>query len=224
MRCAECGARNPEGAEWCTQCFVRFGGPALDRSSAPSGAPVPADGAGAPTGGTRVASPEPARDIREREGLVEWRCPICEGWTALEVPACTSCGAPRLGFGDDRPAEPARDIEPTTLLAASILLPGLGHVLAGRVGTGVARIVLYVLWVGGGLALLLGSGGATLLGVVLLLGALVLWAGTLVDVQQLARPGGGEVLGPRALGLLVGAVTLLMVLSAFAAAPSPTGG
>jgi hypothetical protein len=129
----------------------------------------------------------------------------------------------RRGFGTDREEVSPREVDPSTVLAASILLPGLGHVLAGRTGTGIARMVLMLLWVAGGIALLAGSGGGALIGAVLLLGALLLWVGTLIDARNLGRSSAPELLRPRALGLLVGAVTLLMVLAAFAAAPTPAG-
>jgi hypothetical protein len=257
MRCPDCGARNVEGAAWCSQCYRSFtpgasdepatGGQDASVTPPPEGAPGTAAGsepdrgwldtsstAGEPEGPTdeSVGSREPpvgagvtaaTRDVRERDGVVEWRCAACDGWNELTTVACSVCASPRRGFGTEREEVSAREVDPSTVLAASILLPGLGHLLAGRTGTGIARIVLMLLWVAGGVALLAGSGGGTLIGVVLLVGALLLWAGTLVDARNLGRSSAPELLRPRALGLLVGAVTLLMVVAAFAAAPTPAG-
>jgi hypothetical protein len=108
---------------------------------------------------------------------------------------------------------------------ASVLLPGLGHVLRGRVGTGLARSVLWLLWGGGGLAVLLGSGGGAA-AAVLLLAALLVWAVTLVDLQRLSvgRP---PLATARVLAWSVVGVTIVLALLALAAATgasAPTAG
>jgi hypothetical protein len=103
------------------------------------------------------------------------------------------------------------------LLAASVVLPGVGHLIAGRPGTGAARLVLWLLWLGPGIAAVLGAQGAVaaLPGLVLLAGAAVLWVTTLIDVQRLAGGDGRELLTSRRLLWLVGAVVVGAVLAVF---------
>jgi hypothetical protein len=224
VSCSACGARNPEAAAWCTQCFVTLGattgpgtgpdapGPA-DVASTGTDAPVvdvpdaevpDVDAAGA--AGAATASVR-SGDVRVTGELVEWRCRRCGGWHALELAQCPACGAPREGFATGTPTTAPR-VPVGTARLASIPLPGLGHVLLGAVGSGVARMVLFVLWVGGGLALV---GDAPAGGAVLVLGALVLWVATLIDVERVPA-GRRELLGARGLGALVVGVTVLLVL------------
>ncbi len=220
MRCPDCGARNTGSAAWCTQCFASL------RSAAPSAEAAPAPPP-PPPGVTDTAAPAEAaaRDIRVRGEDVEWRCAACDAWSPLEEPVCTVCAAPRRGFGGDgSPAtSPTAPADQTTAVVASVLLPGLGHLLRGRVGTGLARMVLWLLWGGGGLAVLLGSGGG-MAAAVLLLAALLVWAVTLVDLQRLAggRPplATGRVLAWSVVGVTL--VLALVALAAAAGAGSPT--
>jgi hypothetical protein len=192
VTCASCGARNRADAAWCTQCYAPSGAVELER---PDVQPV-----------------GPQRTVREREGAVEWRCSRCGRWSPLPSTACGHCAAPRRGFGERELARaPAHD--PAVLLGASLLLPGIGHLLAGRTGTGAARVVLWLLWLGGGWLLLAGQGPPAP-GRVMLGGAGVLWVTTLEDVRRLAAGRGDELLGTRALGGLVAAVTGALLLSA----------
>ena len=237
MRCLSCGARNSETADWCTQCYASLRGRPADpvelstSSQAPRSEPEPsaqvppqalpsrpvppgptgAHGAG-PTGATR--------DVRDHDGEVQWRCERCDTWSPLLAPSCTTCGGPRHGFGEvaARPAD--RDVSSGSVTALSVALPGAGHLLVGRVGTGSARLLLWVLWLVGGLSTVRGAGSATLAlpGVVLLVGAGVLWAATQVDVQHLTAGRDREVLGTRRLLWLVGGVVAAVVLAVFVAA------
>ncbi|MEX2549445.1 MAG: hypothetical protein WD638_04400 [Nitriliruptoraceae bacterium] len=226
MRCPSCGARNTESAAWCTQCYATLGAqdqPAREQVAPPENEtlvggppppPPPADPAEAGAAG--------GRDIRIRGEEVEWRCASCEGWSPLEAPICTVCGAPRAGFASDvsPTATGTPKTDQTTALLASVVLPGLGHVLRGRVGTGLARLALWSLWGGGGLAVLLGSGGAAA-AAVLLLAALLLWAVTLVDVQRLST-GRAPLATARVLAWSVVGVTIVLALFALAAATGAT--
>ena len=217
MNCPTCGARNPDAASWCTQCFVT-----LDTSTAPSDdAVVPSPSVGSddavvpgPSVGSDDAAvagshvtPARAGDVRVTGELVEWRCQRCDGWNVLESAVCAACGAPREGFATGTPSTEAT-VPLATARFASVVLPGLGHLLRGAVGSGLARMLLFVLWVAGGLSLV---GGAPLGGAALILGAVVLWATTLIDVERLVA-GQRELLGARGLGALVAAVTVLLVL------------
>jgi hypothetical protein len=100
------------------------------------------------------------------------------------------------------------------------VLPGAGHLLAGRTGTGSARLLLWLLWLVGGLSTARGAGDVRLAapGLVLLAGAAVLWAATLVDVRRLAAGDDAELLAPRPLLWLVGGVLVALVLAVSAAA------
>jgi hypothetical protein len=225
MRCDACGARNPASASWCSQCFGPLGG---GGTSPPTVGGPPTLAPGPPTGTTPEGPapsrpppvPPPAasdrdareRDVRERDGEVEWRCAVCEGWSPLEVPACRRCGAPRTGFGVDAPGPPAGE-ELGRLVLLTALLPGLGHLRAGRVGTGVARAVVTVAWLLGAVALGLGAlrtSSAPVAAVPLLLGAAVVWVASLRDVRRLGSGEGRELLDARGLLWLVAAVTGLL--------------
>jgi hypothetical protein len=224
MRCAACGARNPASASWCTQCYTPFAASEAAATTGPAAAAGPAaDEAAAaerPAGAARsVPSTGPgARDVREQAGSVEWRCRRCDRWSPLLATSCVTCGNPRQGFGEEA-APPDRELAPGPLLGASAVLPGAGHVLAGRVGTGVARLLLWSLWLLSGLAAIRGADGAaaSVPGVVLLAGAGVLWGATLVDAQRLAAGDDRELLGPRPLRWLVGGVIVALVLAVLVA-------
>ncbi len=154
---------------------------------------------------------------------MEWRCGTCERWSPLTTDRCLTCASPRTGFGDPPPRPDVTPGDRTQLIAASVLLPGLGHLLARRVGTGVARAVLYVSWLAGGIGLgrAAGASGASVLPAVpLLLGAVALWAGTLADAATLGSR--REVLGPRVLAILTASVVGVLVL-ALAATASTSG-
>jgi hypothetical protein len=203
VRCSACDARNADGADWCTQCY------------APLGGATPAPEVETPS------TPAPARDVRTVGDEVEWRCRRCRSWAPLLAEACTTCGGPRTGFGDParRPAPAPADRG--RLVAASVVLPGLGHLLAGRVGTGVARLLLGLSWAVGGLAIARGAGaeGRILPAVPLLVGAIVVWAASIRDVAVLGE--GSELLRPKVLAGLTVAVVGTLLLTAVAAT---TGG
>jgi len=231
MRCPACGAHNVEAAPWCTQCFERFEAPGEpSRESVPPGPdpppppPPPTTVGPPPVPGTPPLPPQvqpptegrtAQRDIRVDGDRVEWRCASCEGWNPLERPDCRACGSARVGFTPGTAAAPAvATTGGAAPLLASALLPGLGHVLVGRPGSGIARLLLWLLWAGGAGAILVSAGlsGAAL---VLGLAALGLWSLTLHDLVQLAR-GRPEVLTGRVLAWSVVAVTTLLVLLAVA--------
>jgi hypothetical protein len=221
MRCGACGARNPATATWCSQCFAGFGQPATPTPPAGEHAPTQRDAVGAATPGTEdrdvagVPAPGPAstaRDVREHEGGIEWRCPVCDGWSSLHATSCHRCGAARTGFGVDAPA-PVEGRELERLVALTVLLPGLGHLRAGRVGTGLARAVVAFAWLVGAVVLGVGavrSGAAPVAALPLLLGAVVVWVASVRDVRALAGPERRELLDARGLLWLVAAVTGLL--------------
>jgi hypothetical protein len=210
MICPSCGARNPEGADWCGQCFARFGtdgsaGSAAGRQPATGVVPdaVPAEATARADGGQR--------DIRVRQGEVEWRCARCGTWSGLDAAACVTCGGPRHGFASPNEDRDVRPVDPRTLIGASLVLPGSGHLMRGATGSGIARMVLWLLWAGAGIALV--RRGATGGGTLLLAGAAVLWVTTAVDVSALAAGRSRQLLGARALGALAFAVTAGLLLA-----------
>ena len=218
MRCPECGARNAEDAPWCTQCYTGFapgGGaaPPGDGSGPPPPSPTADHDAwepGAEEGGG--APPDtPERDVRLRDEVVEWRCGACGSWTPLTAPNCATCAGPRAGFGPTGRAAsqqpPAVALGPA--MAASALLPGLGHLLRGQAGTGLGRLLLWLLWGGSGVTVLV-TAGPTPAAVVLLLAALAVWGISLVDLQRHAA-GQPPVADGRVLAWSVVGVTLALV-------------
>lgn len=162
----------------------------------------------------RTGAPTAGRDIRERDGEVEWRCPTCDGWSPLGAASCARCGAARTGFGED--AAPSVSPEDgDQLVAWSLLLPGLGHVRAGRTGSGLARAVVALAWLLGGLALGIGAlrvGSTPLAALPLLLGAAAVWVATALDVRALVQGRARELLDARGLLWLVAGVTGLLVV------------
>lgn len=207
MRCPACGATNPDGASWCGQCLHRFDEPAPRAEPAPAapvgGAPAAAPAPASPTGGA-------AEGFRRVGDDLEWACPSCGVFNRLEDTDCAVCGT---SFVDRfRPQEPEPPRNWSQAVALSLAAPGAGHLAVGRYGSGVARLVLFFTWVIG--AILLGGGagsGATPAIVPLLVGAAIMWAGTLVDLQRLQRGEDELLTGRRLLWLVIGVLALLGV-------------
>lgn len=240
-RCPWCGAHNPREAPWCGQCLTRFDAAASPRAAIAAGAdrestgrvpaPAAAGDAFAPAGSAFPVVP-PAPSSGEAHGAVvgvdtgvdtgafvadgqtvRWRCPTCERINDLDAFVCATCGT-SLGRGHHR----ALDIDWDLARRRAVLAPGLGHLAAGRTGTGGARLLLAGVWLLGALGLLLSGGTAALAPAVpLLAGVAVLWAGGVLDVARLAR-GRAEVLDTRVLLWVVVAVLVGVVLTLVARA------
>ena len=205
MRCPECGARNADDAPWCTQCYTGLTPGDVAAPPAP-----PRDGRG-------EAAPEPPeRAVRLRNEVVEWRCGACGSWTPLTAPGCAICASPRAGFGPTGPAAPQHPpaVALGPAMAASALLPGLGHLLRGQIGTGLGRLLLWVLWGGSAVTSLVAAGPAPS-AVVLLLAALAVWVVSLVDLRRHAS-GQPPVADGRVLAWSVLGVTLALVVAVLA--------
>ena len=109
---------------------------------------------------------------------------------------------------------PAVGGEQSRLGVPFLLIPGLGHARAGRLGSGIARGVLAVGWLLGGVLLLgaaLRAGAAYLAALPLLAGAVVVWVLTALDARSLARSETTERLDPRTLLWLMAGVTGALV-------------
>lgn len=223
LRCPTCGARNGPDASWCGQCFTTFQDEPLAPPPPPSGDPTsgptpppppdrtpagapPSAGAGLRSGGGR---------FRQGDEGLEWVCDVCQEWNTIERVTCMVCSSP---FGatrdDDTPARP--DVAPVVLVASSLVLPGAGHWLLDLRGAAVLRAFLAVVWGLGGVSLWVqasSSGQPILPAVPLLLGWLVVTAGSVNDVLVEAGSSGQRVLDGRFLLWL----TIAVVGGTFAA-------
>lgn len=226
MRCPTCNATNPDSAEWCTQCFTSLKvdepppEPPPPAQPATPSTPAATDPAQATGAGEQVVR-RGAGTFRKTEQGLDWQCGLCESWNPIEVQHCTTCGH---SFADtiSPPEERAGpDVDENVALIASAILPGVGHVLAGRTAAGVGRAVMYLLFLLGGwlLAREASQTGQTILPALpLLFGALILWVASLYDAVLAARGEERQLLAPRAFfWLVVGVLGLLMVTFAAAA-------
>ncbi|CAN5741456.1 hypothetical protein BH24ACT14_BH24ACT14_23990 [soil metagenome] len=205
MRCPSCAASNPDDARWCGQCFVGLNQPEPEPPPAPV-APaspivsVPAEAAGNAVQRSPATSIEQLRTpgMRRRGEQVEWECAHCGEYHSIDSLRCDVCGASFADRYRTTEAE-APQANWTLAMALSALAPGAGHVLLGRYGAGLGRLLLFVVWLLGAFALLNATGsGAALVAAPLLFGVAVLWVTGLVDIQRL-RQGRPFLLSNRAL-------------------------
>lgn len=224
MRCPSCGARNAETADWCTQCYADLrpdpeepetppetSSEAGPRSEEERGGPPGAEPSDRGEGGSLRTGQE---RFRTRDGELEWRCAVCGEWNGLGAGACVVCGTAfgRTLAGDEE--EPPADVEQGTVVLASGILPGAGHILLGRTAQGATRAAFFLFCLIGGYLLLrsaASSGQSLMPAFPLLAGAAVVWAASIYDALALtARQ--DELLTPRVLvWLIVGVVGLLLV-------------
>lgn len=228
MRCPRCGATNPDGAAWCGQCYGALADDDVEPAPTPTapGAAVPSPDAGIPSepAGPKPAdrSPSSEHGFRTVDGQIQWTCVACGEHNPIDLLSCGVCGT-SLGARYARPpAEPSAQ-EWTTALALSAVLPGAGHMAVGRVGTGVARALLFTVWALGGVLLLVGGGRGALAAVPLVLGAVALWGGTLWDVAALRAGRRQQLWSGRPLLWLVVGVTVLLLISALGGAGGAVG-
>lgn len=219
-RCAACGASNPEGAAWCSQCYARF-----EEPSAPTEPLAPPDAATGRPARRAVhelagasGTPSPGSGFRRVGDELRWECVSCGADHPMDVDPCPVCGT-AFSARFLQP-EPARDpAEITRAQLAGRLLPGLGHVRLDDLASGIARITLFAVWVLGALALALASGTRGLLAVVpLALGAGAVYVTSDLDVARLGRREPQLLQGRALLGLVVGVSVLTAVGLALAIA------
>jgi hypothetical protein len=191
-RCPSCGALVSAAAEWCGQCYEPL--PRVrEASPAPTASTPEVDDRSAAPGSSLTERPAPgivqvAGIERTDEGTV-WTCPSCQQKNHIDVGTCPSCGTSFARLFQE--PEIAPDVPPSTALALSLLLPGLGHWKLGRGGDALARIVLFVWTFGTVLVLSLtrrGTGLGSLSALVLLfvVAALVLWLESAIDAYRIA--------------------------------------
>jgi ribosomal protein L40E len=210
-RCPSCGALVAADAEWCGQCLA-----SLREAAPPGSSGPPATSVRAPFGDERDGPPS------------VWRCPTCDAENGLDANTCRICGT-SFGRLFEGPAT-TPTATPGAAAAWSLLLPGLGHWLAGRRAEAVARFVLAA-WILAMLVVLLSSrvggaglGGAAPLILVFGVAAVALWAEAAVDGRR-AAAGLAPIVSSRA--LLWGCVALValsIVLSTLLAVPGLQSG
>lgn len=208
-RCPLCAAGNPATARWCNQCLSPL-------AHAPAAAVAPAapvqDSGAAPEGVPGGRAPPGFRRHGER---VEWECPTCATLTSVHDPLCRACRTPLTARFLPRDPSPPRAWGGA--LALSVLLPGAGHVAVDQHGSGLARILLYSLWLAGGVVLAgISDPRSVLVAAPLLLGAAIVLLTSVADVLAL-RAGTRQVLEGRVLLWLVIGVTGLTLLGAVGA-------
>jgi hypothetical protein len=140
-----------------------------------------------------------------------WTCPTCGTDNVLEASICRACGTP---FGAlFREPEARRATSPQRAVALSLLLPGLGHAVAGRVAEGLARGVVFGYALATGITVVVARSGLGLGPFLPLMlfgfaAAGFLYVVTAVDAGRVAQ-GIAPVLTTRM--LLYGAATLMLV-------------
>lgn len=171
-RCPSCGALVAADAEWCGQCLAPLG-----ETTAASSPTVRA---------TARARFEPGADAEGR--LSVWRCPTCDARNGLDANRCRVCGT-SFGRLFEEPAG-GPGVSAAAAAGWSLLLPGLGHWLAGRRADAIARFVLAA-WVVAMVVVLVASrGGKDGLGAVrgllalFALAAVALWAEAVIDARR----------------------------------------
>lgn len=215
MRCTFCSATNPDESAWCNQCFNDL------RSHEPAHA-GDEDGqakAGAPPE-RKPAGQRNTRDVRPSSTQGDFT--VVDG---TPIPGADHGSGP----GSEGPRPQAIDLwggqsewtpqQRNRAVLANAILPGLGHLLSGWTASGLARLVLYTVWLLGGLLMV--SAGGTVVAVPLLIGAAILWAAGLHDAWQLSQRG-PQLLSGRALLWLVVGVSVLAMLGVVGVAVSVT--
>jgi hypothetical protein len=188
-----------------------------------------------PTGDAEREADTPSRDViasrahdpqPEARGAPVWTCPACERENGLELDRCGTCGTPFAQLF----AEPEKPVEvtPSRAMTWSLVLPGLGHWLAGRKLDGFARMVLF-LWTLGTVLVLLtsrsgdGMGSAILLLLLFLVATIALYVTSAIDARRIAS-GEEPLVGSRTLlWAAVGLVVVSVLLATVLALPAATG-
>jgi predicted RNA-binding Zn-ribbon protein involved in translation (DUF1610 family) len=224
-RCPNCGGLVTADVEWCGQCFARLGPATAEREEGPEEAPSATEAVAQPetvageSSSTRASSLDATSSsavpgIRViGEDRVVWDCPVCGQENELGSHTCSRC-LTEFGRLFAEPEPPPR-ISPQRAAVLSLVVPGAGHVAAGRVADGLARAVVFAFTLGMVVAILTAGGG---LGgpffplVVLFVGAsTTLYMATAVDAYRAVRRE-PPLVSTRI--LLIGAAGLLLVAMA----------
>jgi hypothetical protein len=178
----------------------------------------------APAGtGQAEGDRERSAGVRRGPDGLEWACVACETYNPMAASTCVVCGtsftARFADAGDDE------SVDWDDAFRRNLLLPGLGHMAAGRTGSGIGRALLFGVWLLGWIAITVGGGGRGLTAATpLLAGVVVVYVGSLVDIRRVQH-GNPELLAGRTLlWLVVGVTALLMVSTVVAAGVGTSGG
>jgi ribosomal protein L40E len=230
MNCPRCRAVNPDRADWCGQCLMRFGAPI---PAPPPGTAAPEPGGGVLAGGDGATAapahppdlgrtiavqlvPAAAAGIRKVGEHLEWTCRACEAVNPIDEVLCRRCGTSMLELF--RPSATRRVPRDRRVALALSLLPGLGHWYAGAAGQGLARLALFLWWLAVAAAVRSRPEAAFLLVKGCFAGAaLALWVLSALDAERLARRA-RPLLGARALAVAAGVLCLVLVVGLLAAA------
>lgn len=239
-RCPNCNALISIDAEWCGQCYeplrarpevpdaetgtgASTSSPHPPTIAGPASQPSPPIGNGARIPALSAAAPS---GIERTEAGTTWICPVCGERNEISLNRCGVCGASFAGLFEEPAPRPA--IVPTTALIASLVLPGLGHWLAGRRGDGVARTILFV-WLAGTVLVLAASRSGKGLGPIaslfalFLVGAAVLWLESAIDAYRVASDLEPVVSSRALLWASAGFVVLSAIVATIVALPATHG-
>ena len=178
-----------------------------------------------------MPEPTPVRAVEaepgERDGGPTWACPACEHTNAISFDRCEVCDTAFAQLF----AEPERSIEisPSRAFGWSLVLPGLGHWMAGRKLDGIARMVLFG-WTFGTVVTLLisrrgggfGSTGALL--AVFAVSAIAIYAVSAVDARRVAEDEAPVISSRTLLWASVVLVVVSVLLATLLALPAARGG
>ena len=155
-RCPNCGASNPESAEWCSLCLERFPDPEPEPGpKAEPGAqaePVEAPPIVDEPPGEEGSEPAPARSRSQvdtsafevTEEGIRWICATCGISNPIDATECAACGTTFAEIM--RPKRQRAQGDPGKAALYSLFFPGAGHAYLGMWGQAVARGVLSM-WV-----------------------------------------------------------------------------
>jgi len=211
IRCPNCNATNPDSAPWCGQCYTSFAAPDPEPGPRPDPSPAAAT-ATAPAGTVR----ESGGFRRGEDDRVEWACVNCGAYNDLDLTACQVCWT-SFGARFEDATESQGPADYARARRSSAFLPGLGHYQLGQAGSGLARMVLFVIWLAGGIALVLAGARGIIAALPLLFGGTVVYVASLLDLDR-QRTGRPELLAGRTLLWLVVGVTLGTLVLVFASA------
>jgi len=174
--------------------------------------------------------PAPVRAVAEPgepDGVPTWTCPSCDHVNAIELDRCAICSTPFARLF----AEPESRVEisPSRAVAWSLLLPGLGHWVAGHRLDGIARMALFAWTSGSAVVLFLSSSGGGLGKAGALIGlfavsAVAVYAVSAVDARRIAAGEEPVVSSRTLLWASVGLVVVSVVLATLLALPVTRGG
>lgn len=211
VRCPSCGASNAPGATWCGQCFTRFdssGQAPAAVSAAPERSDAPEPG---PEPHLQVVRSGP---IERTKGRLQWHCPACDTENPIDASVCSVCGTPMAAIFGATTKKELKRVGPKAV-AYSMLLPGLGHGWAGRIGDAIARGVLFCWTLGVGLLLITRKGSRAAgtfrgIGAVFVIAAIAVWMISFLEAQRLSKGDASGLVPGRALMWASAALTAVL--------------